>query len=117
MSEFGIRLRELRKLNKVTQRQLAEKVGIDFTYISKIESGTMDPPAEDKIIRIAEVLNTDAEELILTAKKVPATFHKLITENSDVPMFLRKASQLSPSQWKQIKQIIDGDAGKKENRS
>lgn len=30
---------------------MAELVGIDFTYISKIENGTMDLPAEDKIIQ------------------------------------------------------------------
>lgn len=106
MSEFGDLLRSLRKQHKITQRQLAALVGIDFTYISKIESGTMDPPAEDKIIRIAEVLGVEPEELILSAKKVPSTFHKLITENSDVPIFLRKASHLSPKQWEKIKEII-----------
>ncbi|GAA3405829.1 helix-turn-helix domain-containing protein [Paenibacillus hodogayensis] len=114
MSEFGELLRSLRKQHKITQRQLAALVGIDFTYISKIESGTMDPPAEDKIIRIAEVLQVEPEQLILKAKKVPATFHKLITENSDVPLFLRKASKLSPSQWEEIKEILqreeEGDA-------
>lgn len=108
MSDFGELLRDLRKQNKVTQRQLAALVGIDFTYISKIESGTMDPPAEDKIIRMAEVLHVDPEELILAAKKVPTTFQKLITENSDVPIFLRKASELSPEQWMKIKKILRG---------
>lgn len=109
MSEFGERLRNLRKQQKVTQRQLAALVGIDFTYISKIESGTMDPPAEDKIIRMAEVLRVEPEELILAAKKVPTTFQRLITENSDVPVFLRKASGLSPAQWKKIKDILHED--------
>jgi len=106
MSEFGELLRNLRKQKKVTQRQLADIVGIDFTYISKIESGTMDPPAEDKIIRIAEVLHIEPEELVLAAKKVPSSFQRLITENSNIPVFLRKASDLSPTQWKKIKEII-----------
>ncbi|UVI29046.1 helix-turn-helix domain-containing protein [Paenibacillus spongiae] len=107
MSGFGELLRDLRKQRKVTQRQLAERVGIDFTYISKIESGTMDPPAEDKIIRIAEVLQADPEALILAAKKVPKSFQRLITENKEIPVFLRKASELSPAQWRRIKEIID----------
>lgn len=113
MTAFGELLRELRKRHKMTQRRLAELVGIDFTYISKIESGTMDPPAEDKIIKIAETLGVEADELILAAKKVPASFQRLITENRDVPVFLRKAPTLSPAQWKKIKDIIgeeeDGD--------
>ncbi|UQZ87481.1 HTH-type transcriptional repressor RghR [Paenibacillus konkukensis] len=106
MSEFGELLRQLRKQHKITQRRLAELVGIDFTYISKIESGSMDPPAEDKIVKIAEVLHVSADELILAADKVPSSFQRLITENKDVPMFLRKASNLSPAQWQQIKDII-----------
>ncbi|WP_079909470.1 helix-turn-helix domain-containing protein [Paenibacillus sp. 32352] len=106
MSEFGERLRQLRKQNRITQRELAERVGIDFTYISKIESGTMDPPAEDKIIKMAHILHVEADELILAANKVPSSFQKVITQNKDVPVFLRKASELSPAQWKQIKDII-----------
>lgn len=107
LSEFGELLRNLRKQRKVTQRQLAERVGIDFTYISKIESSTMDPPAEDKIIRISEVLQVEPEELILAAKKVPKSFQRLITENKEIPVFLRKASDLSSAQWRKIKEIID----------
>lgn len=114
MSGFGELLRSLRKQNKITQRQLAALVGIDFTYISKIESGTMDPPAEDKIIRMAEVLHVEPEELILAAKKVPTSFQKLITENSDVPVFLRKASELSPEQWNKIKKILQEEKDESE---
>jgi transcriptional regulator with XRE-family HTH domain len=110
LSEFGELLRNLRKQRRVTQRQLADQVGIDFTYISKIESGTMDPPAEDKIIRIAEVLLVEPEGLILAANKVPKSFQRLITENKEIPVFLRKASELSPAQWKRIKEII-GEEG------
>ncbi|WP_028552736.1 helix-turn-helix domain-containing protein [Paenibacillus sp. UNC451MF] len=115
MSEFGERLRQLRKQNKITQRQLAERVGIDFTYISKIESGTMDPPAEDKIIKMAQILHVESEELILSAKKVPTSFQKVITENKDVPVFLRKASELSPEQWRKIKGIIGEEEGGEES--
>jgi transcriptional regulator with XRE-family HTH domain len=107
LSEFGELLRNLRKQHKITQRQLAERVGIDFTYISKIESNTMDPPAEDKIIKMAEVLQVEPESLILAANKVPKSLQRLITENKEIPIFLRKASELSPSQWKKIKDIMD----------
>ena len=111
MSPFGELLRNLRKEKKVTQRRLAELVGIDFTYISKIENGSMDPPAEDKIVRIAEVLDVDPDDLILAAKKVPSRFQKLIVENSNVPVFLRKASRLSPDQWSKIQKIVDEEDG------
>jgi len=37
--KFGERLRELRKEQKISQRELATRVGVDFTYLSKIENG------------------------------------------------------------------------------
>ena len=41
---FGQRLRELRKAKGLNQKELAEKVGIDFTYLSKLENDRMSPP-------------------------------------------------------------------------
>ena len=109
MSEFGELLKRLRKDKKISQRQLAELVGIDFTYISKIENGMMEPPAEDKIIKIADVFGEDPDELLIAAKKVPSHFQKVITENENIPVFLRRAPDLSPGQWEQIKRIIGED--------
>ena len=55
----------------MTQRELADKVKTSFTYISKIESGAMPPPSQKVISQLAEVLNTDQDELIILAGKVP----------------------------------------------
>lgn len=107
MSEFGKKLKALRMAKEISQRKLAELVGIDFTYISKIESGTMVPPSEETIIKMAEVLGEDPDIMLIAAKKVPSDMQKIITENKEVPVFLRRASTLSPKQWKEIKQIID----------
>lgn len=107
MSEFGELLKSLRKEHKITQRRLAELVGIDFTYISKIENGMMEPPAEDKIIKIAEVFHQDPDKLLIAAKKVPSDFQKIITENKRVPAFLRSAPKLTQKQWEEIQKIIE----------
>jgi transcriptional regulator with XRE-family HTH domain len=107
MSEFGELLKSLRKDKKISQRKLAELVGIDFTYISKIESGTMDPPAEDKIIKIAEIFNVNPDQLLISAKKVPSELQKVITDYQDLPLFLRKASSFSPHQWERIRGIMN----------
>jgi transcriptional regulator with XRE-family HTH domain len=69
---FGVRVRELRKAQGLSQRDLAERVGIDFTYLSKIENGRMEPPSEEVIRRIAQELGADADELILLADKFPS---------------------------------------------
>jgi transcriptional regulator with XRE-family HTH domain len=39
---FGERIRELRKASGLTLRALPGKVGVNFTYLSKIENGKLD---------------------------------------------------------------------------
>lgn len=68
---FGRTIRDLRKRKGMSQKELADKAGIDFTYLSKIENDRMPPPSEKTIRAMAEVLETDADELIRLAGKVP----------------------------------------------
>ena len=53
---FKTRLREVRKLNNMTQQELADKVGLTKTSISCYESGTRTPTLET-LIDLANVLN------------------------------------------------------------
>src|SRR5215211_4316216 len=70
--DFGERVRELRKAQGMSQRDLAERADIDFTYLSKIENGRIEPPSEDAIRRIAYGLDANPDELILLAHKFPS---------------------------------------------
>ncbi len=69
---FGERVKELRKARGVSQRDLAGRVGIDFTYLSKIENDRMEPPSEDTIRRIAEALDASADDLLVLADRFPS---------------------------------------------
>lgn len=91
-SEFGNRLRELRKKRRLTQRELADKADIDFTYLSKIENG-LGPPKEEKIIRIAKALGEDPEPLLLLAGKIPKSYRNMIVQQKGLPEFLRTAKE------------------------
>ncbi len=86
--EFGTRLRELRKRASLSQRVLANKVGIDFTYLSKIESGAMPPPSQQVILRLTEVLDADKDELMLLAGKIPSDIVQIL-KNEKVLQLLR----------------------------
>jgi transcriptional regulator with XRE-family HTH domain len=68
----GPRLRELRKARGLTQKQLADAAGIDFTYLSKVECGKMTPPKEATLRWIAEVMNYSGDRLVLESGRVPA---------------------------------------------
>jgi transcriptional regulator with XRE-family HTH domain len=60
--EFSKLLKEARKRAQLTQQELADKVGIDDSYISKIEKSG-DTPSRDKVLAIIDVLGiTDRAE-------------------------------------------------------
>jgi transcriptional regulator with XRE-family HTH domain len=83
---FGERLRELRKAKNLSQRALAEKVRINFTYLSKVESEKLDfaqYPSEELIRKLAKALGADVDELLLLAKKIPTDIRDRVIERPD----------------------------------
>jgi len=86
---FGDYLRELRKAKGLSQKELADRVKIDFTYLSKIETGSAAPPAEDTIRSLADVLRADADKLIFLAGKVPKELGEVVTGSKAIPTLLR----------------------------
>lgn len=63
--EFGQKLKEIRTKKRITQFQLAEKVGIDAKHMSHIETGRSFPKA-DLIERLAAALSVDYNEFFKT---------------------------------------------------
>ena len=90
---FGAYIKAARIKAKVSQRDLAERAGIDFTYLSKIENGRMAPPSEETIRKIADILGEDAEQLIILADKIPSNYKQVLQSNPKVPMLLRTLGQ------------------------
>jgi transcriptional regulator with XRE-family HTH domain len=99
---FGERLRQLRLERCINQRDLAAQVGIDFTYLSKLENNRMAPPAAGTIVKLARALNTEADELLLLANKVPRDLTPLITKSVALPAFLRSIGDLNDEEIKEL---------------
>jgi HTH-type transcriptional regulator, competence development regulator len=108
MSDFGKTLKKLRKEREITQRDLALRVDVDFTYISKMENDKLqNSPSENTIRKIAKELGVDADELTLLAEKVPENIRKTIADDDLAVEFLRKVDHLSDDQRSKIKELID----------
>lgn len=90
--QFGTRLRELRIKARLTQRELAEKVNVNFSYLSKIENGVLPPPSERVISQLAEILNADKDELLILAGKIPADIAQML-KNQRTLQLLRAEHQ------------------------
>ena len=90
---FGQRLREFRIQAGFTLRELAEKIGVDFSYLSKIETGALPPPSEKVILRLAQALNADKDELMSLAGRIPSDIAELLRNREAVQM-LRSRSNI-----------------------
>jgi len=62
-SEVGARIAELREARDISQRRLAEAIGIDQSALSRIESGARGLAVEE-LVGIAEYLNVDTDTLL-----------------------------------------------------
>lgn len=111
---FHERLRSLRKEAQMSQRDLAERIGVDFTYLSKIENGRVDPPSEPVIKNIASalagVLSLDetelGDELITLAGKIPSDLAATLSRNPGAVQFLRSIGDdvRSFADWQRLMQ-------------
>ena len=109
METFGQKVKRLRKAKRITQLELAERIGVDFTYVSKIENDrTMRSPAESTIRKIAEVLGTDSEGLILLANKIPQNLQETIVQEPLAVDFLRTVPKFNANEREEIRKLING---------
>ena len=60
--QFGKRIKELRKMEGLTQEQIAELINIEPPNISKLENGLHFPQPEN-IEKLAKALNVEIKEL------------------------------------------------------
>lgn len=63
MSKFGERLRQLRAVSKMSQRELAQRIGMSKSSVSMFESGDREPGLET-LEAIADTFNVDLDYLM-----------------------------------------------------
>jgi transcriptional regulator with XRE-family HTH domain len=99
---FGQRIQRLRRDQGLTQRQVAGQLGIDFTYLSKLENDRGEPPGEDTIRGLAALLETDEEMLLAMAGKVPAGLRDRARDDLEFARFLRRLPSIPDSKMQEI---------------
>ena len=117
--KFGKRVRELRLAKNLGQRALAKMVGVSFTYLSRIETENLDfgpYPSEDLICRLADALETDPDELLVLAKKVPEKIRRRVFERLDA---FAKLADLDDEGLDRVLAVVDapGSTGRSKRKS
>lgn len=92
---FGKIIRQARKDKGLSQRELAKLVGVDYTYLSKLENDRAGyPPSEDVIYRLARHLDLNEAELRHLAGRITPddakVFEELVTKYKEMPALLRR---------------------------
>jgi transcriptional regulator with XRE-family HTH domain len=110
---FGEYLRGLRKRAGLSQRELAQQAGIDFTYLSKIENSRVDPPGESTMRALAAALGADAEDLLARARKMPRDLKHLVAQGSpEKALLLRRIAQtpMTPERVRRMLRLLEEEA-------
>ncbi|MBS3788695.1 MAG: helix-turn-helix domain-containing protein [Candidatus Bipolaricaulota bacterium] len=76
---FGRKIRRAREEKGIGLRELARRIDIDYSHLSRIERGKRPPPDLEVVVKIARELKMDRAKLLSLAG-VP---EEVITENSD----------------------------------
>jgi HTH-type transcriptional regulator, competence development regulator len=114
---FGDFLRQRREEKRAADpgyslRRIAASVGIEPSYLSKIERGEQPPPSEETILALAKELDEDPDVLLALAGKVskelqaiirkrPKLFAQLIRQLKDLPdhAVLRLVREVRDGNW------------------
>jgi transcriptional regulator with XRE-family HTH domain len=102
MTSFGQFIRDQREALRQTDsrysvRQVAQRVGVQPSYLSKVEREEVAPPSEATICKLAVELQVDVDVLLAMAGKV----------SSDLQAVIRKRPQLFAELLRELKSQPD----------
>ena len=108
--EFGVALRSRRRAAGLSQRALAARTNLDFSYISKVENGRLPPPAADTIVALSRALGSPPEDLLALTRKIPSVVHQTVSGSPAAQQFLREAQEmaLTDGEWAQLVRALRG---------
>lgn len=92
---FGETLREIRRARNISQRELAEKVSVDFSYISKVENDRIPTPSADTVERICTVLGVNSETLLSLSGKMTSEATQMLSTSEAAQKFVKHAQTMS----------------------
>ena len=81
MAGFGETIRARRIAKGLKLRRLAKMLDVTPSYLSRIEAGVVPPPKEEKILRMAELLDLNSDQLLAFADKVSSDLLEIICQD------------------------------------
>ncbi|MDA7978943.1 MAG: helix-turn-helix domain-containing protein [Pirellulales bacterium] len=115
-AEFGDYVRKCREKKRAQSadfslRKLAQRVGIEPSYLSKVERGQESPPSEATISSLAKELDEDPDVLLALAGKVSSDLQKIIRKRPKLFAQLIREMKNMPNHAvvRVVREVRDGD--------
>ena len=106
------RREELRQSDReFSVRKVAARIGVEPSYLSKVERGEQPPPSEAKILALAEVLGEDPDILLAMAGKVSSDLQEVIRKRPKLFADLIRQLRTAPDRavLRLVREVRDGD--------
>ena len=112
---FGNYIRERREALRSARkdcsvRRVAQAIGVEPSFLSKVERGLQPPPSEPKIRKLAEVLGEDPDVLLAMAGKVSDDLKQVILQRPQLFGDLLRQLKAAPDQavLRIVREVRDG---------
>lgn len=116
MTHFGTTTRRRREKlragdRRFSLRQVAQRVGIEPAYLSKIERGDVPPPSEATTLRLAGELGFEPDVYLALAGKVSADLQEIIRRRPKLFGQLLRELKAAPDDaiLHVVREVRDGD--------
>jgi len=92
-------------------RKVAARIGVEPSYLSKVERGEQPPPSEGKIVALAEVLDEDPDILLAMAGKVSSDLQEVIRKRPKLFADLIRQLRTAPDRavLRLVREVRDGE--------
>ena len=114
--QFGKHLRDRREHlrrddRNYSLRKVAQRIGIEPAYLSKIERGEFAPPSEATTVKLAKELGEDPDVLLAMAGKVSSDLQEIIRKRPKLFAELIRQLKRAPNHavLKVVREVRDGD--------
>jgi transcriptional regulator with XRE-family HTH domain len=77
---YGEKTRRVREEKEYGLREFAKMIGVSATYLSQVERDELPAPAEERVVKTAELLDLDKDELLALAGRVASDLEEIILE-------------------------------------
>lgn len=116
--DFGTCLRHWRLEADLSQRELARRADLNFSYLSKIEAGLVPPPSDDKVRALVAALTrseSEAERFLSLAResRIPGEVVKAaLIRNPGVGALLRRIQhrRLTEQELIDLMKVVDDNS-------